>query len=235
MQKGFTAVYVIVGLVMLVAVAGGAYFLGSRNNQVTPQYQQSGSTPTPVASQPVLPTQSNTTKQDSTVPADWKVYTNQKYNYSVKYPSTLDATEETPYSALFNVIQTKPGPTGFPTFYVSVIPDGSTNKDSTIYNFVYQEDRDKFVSLQVGDSVNTRKGGVYSEFWTYKRLIDTTVDGLSGLVIENNKVWDGGNGLVDRRVFIRKNGLTYMLGTYYQNPQGLNNFQSFLSSFKLSK
>lgn len=94
-----------------------------------------------------------------------------------------------------------------------------------------QVEINSFFNMKVGDIKQTQAGN-YSDFSSYKRLSDTTVAGLQGATIENNKVLEGGNGLVDRRVFIRKSGYTYMLGTYYQTPNDLNNFYTFISSFQ---
>lgn len=77
MQKGFTPVLVLVGILVLIAVAGGAYYLGksqtpkSQNQVVVSQTPQPASTP-----------------QSSSAPdeiANWKIYINDKYTF--KYPS----------------------------------------------------------------------------------------------------------------------------------------------------
>ncbi|MBI4035555.1 hypothetical protein HY383_01275 [Candidatus Daviesbacteria bacterium] len=74
MQKGFASVLVLIGILVLTAVAGGAYYLGK--SQVTKPQPQN-----PVV---VSPTPDET--------ANWKTYTSQ-YGYSFKYPESWGATE----------------------------------------------------------------------------------------------------------------------------------------------
>ncbi|MBI2330215.1 hypothetical protein HYU94_02410 [Candidatus Daviesbacteria bacterium] len=70
-QKGFTLILVIIGILVLAAVAGGAYYFGKS--------QISQPTITPASS------------PDET--ANWKTYTNTEYGYLVRYPSLLDQNE----------------------------------------------------------------------------------------------------------------------------------------------
>ncbi len=162
--------------------------------------------------------------------SDLKDYTNQKYKYSVKYPSRLKPDEQTPKSTIFNTTQTQPGPAGFPSLYVSVIPNGFDNKDYSVYNYMPQDIISSFSLINIGSTKQTQTGS-YEEFWTYTRLPDVSVGGVKGNVIENKKVW-GGIDVIDRRVFVIKNGLTYMIGTYYKDLNELNDFQSFVATFK---
>lgn len=224
----------IIGVTLVVIIVGvGAYYLGARkNNAITPQITSQTPTSQPSPTSIAQPTTSSVDKENL------ETYTNSKFNYSVKYPSNLELSQidlqNAPYSAIFNIKQTEPGPVGFPSLYISVIPDGFTNTGSVVYNFMPADVINSFYTMSVGDVKQTQTG-TYSEFWTYKKLQNTTVAGQKGIVIENSKVWEGGNGLVDRRVYIKKNGYTYMIGTYYQTPQELNTFQNFLSNFTFTK
>ncbi len=81
-QKGLAPITIIVGILIAVIIAGGAYYLG---RQTTPK-----SSPA-VVSQTPQPTPSPT-PDASPVPngtgetANWKTYTNTVYQYSLKYP-----------------------------------------------------------------------------------------------------------------------------------------------------
>lgn len=234
MQKGQALIFLLVGILVIV-VAGGAFYLG---RQTTPK----SSPVSVVTSQTPQPTtNTNPESTSSAETSDWKIYTNNEFNYTMKYPNDLEITQselrsstsqKTPYSVLFNVKKTEPGCCGFPVLYVSVIPDGFTYEDKTkygLYNFQPQQTIDEFFNMSVGDVKQTQE-----VYWRYKKLPDTTLAGLKGVTIENSNVWEGGNGLIDKRVYIRKSGYTYVLGTYYQTPKELNNFQTFLSLFKFN-
>ena len=72
MQKGLGAIYILVGVLILGLVAGGAYYFGKSS---TPK-----SSPTPIVSQ----TPSPSSTPDET--ANWKTYTNNNLGYSLKLP-----------------------------------------------------------------------------------------------------------------------------------------------------
>lgn len=76
MQKGQILIWIIVG-VLVIAVAGGAYYLGRSTTpkpSATPNVISQTPQPTPTSS-PV----------DET--ANWKTYTNDRFGYSIKYPN----------------------------------------------------------------------------------------------------------------------------------------------------
>lgn len=72
MQKGFAPVLILVGILVIMAIAGGAYYFGKISNKPTPT--------------PPLVTQTQPTKAvDET--ANWKTFVNTVYGYSISYPS----------------------------------------------------------------------------------------------------------------------------------------------------
>ncbi len=158
--------------------------------------------------------------------ANWKTYTNKKYNFAVNYPDYLKFSE-TPYSTAFVMKQNQSGSTGFPTFYISVIPDGFNN-DKEVYHFMSEEIVDKLYSIN--DNANLQIGPD-AEFWTFKKLASIPVSGIDGVLIQNNNVLQG-NGLVNRRIVVKKSGFTYIIGNYFKSQQELDDFYKFLVSFK---
>lgn len=86
-QKGFSIIFILLGLVAVIAIIGGTYYLGKfqipkpqpKNPPVISETQQ----PTPTAS-PILNASPVLNNVDET--ANWKVYANQKFGFSMKYP-----------------------------------------------------------------------------------------------------------------------------------------------------
>ncbi len=74
MQKGQIFIWTIVGT-LVILIAGGAYYLGRSTSP------KSSTTPTVISQTP----QPITTSSDET--ANWETYTNNKYYYSIKYPT----------------------------------------------------------------------------------------------------------------------------------------------------
>ena len=85
MQKGFTTILILVGIVFVVIIAGGAYYLGKSGGT-----KQS---PAPVVtSQTPQPSPTSTVEEVST----WKIYNSKKYGYSFKYPTEWSSEEIIP-------------------------------------------------------------------------------------------------------------------------------------------
>lgn len=81
----------IIGIVALVLVVGaGAYYLGKKQMQPIPQTPQQT---TPVPTVQVSPTSVLPTPQSSSTTLNWKTYSNQKWNLSIKYPQNLYVKE----------------------------------------------------------------------------------------------------------------------------------------------
>lgn len=93
MQKGQAPVLILVGILVIVAVAGGAFYLG---RQTTPK-----PSPSPVVtSQTPKPTNTSLESTGSAETANWKTYKNSQYSYSFKYPQELVEQNGTIYTKL---------------------------------------------------------------------------------------------------------------------------------------
>jgi hypothetical protein len=166
----------------------------------------------------------------------WKTYINTKYKYSIKYPSNFEGSDKTG-NAISNDFGAPSEGSSFPSLYISVIPDPSKNvPTSSIYNYLLPSFIDSFSSLAPGEIKPEQSGtGNYQEYFTFKKLMDTVTNNQSATTIENNKVWEGDQGLIDRRVFIKKGSDYYQLGAYYKTSEELANFETFLDSFKFTQ
>ncbi len=213
---------------LLIAVISSLTTYYSLNKQYQPQLQ-SYQPPAPEIIPTVVPSLSPRTIPDET--SKWKTYYS-KYSFQVKYPTILEINDEFKYSVLFNAIQNEPGAPGFPTFYVSTIPNGYENKNVEVYNFISATTIDDFFKAKVNEIV--AQGSNHDVYGNFKKLPNTSVYNQSAIVVENNNPWEYKGGK-DRRVFIKRNGFTYMIGTYSQTNVELKNFELFLSTFKFTK
>ncbi len=90
-QKGFAPILILFGILVIVAAAGGVYYLGRSSAKLpdtspisVPTSQTSVSPTQPPAKTYISP--SPTTINET---ANWKTYTNEKYKISFKYPPRL--------------------------------------------------------------------------------------------------------------------------------------------------
>ncbi len=82
-QKGFAPILIILGIVLLLGVAGGVYYY----IQQVPKYGM-GFVPSP----PEVIRQRQTSTPSSTIDetANWKTYTNKRVGFEIKYPPDVD-------------------------------------------------------------------------------------------------------------------------------------------------
>ncbi len=82
MQKGFAPILILVGILVIIGVAGGAYYFGK--SQVS-----KSQLPNPVvASQTPQPTTAPQPSSASDETANWKTYTNDYWKFQFQYPPT---------------------------------------------------------------------------------------------------------------------------------------------------
>jgi hypothetical protein len=74
-QKGFIPILIVLLVTVVAAISGYFMYTNYSNNQIA-------------YTQPAKVTQSPTPSQDQT--ANWKIYTNKKYNYSLKHPEEIE-------------------------------------------------------------------------------------------------------------------------------------------------
>jgi hypothetical protein len=167
------------------------------------------------------------------VPQGWQELTTTQ-GYSLAYPPEWAECQVTRYSLTFCQVQEDPAWMGPPLrLYVSVFPRDHTNADFEVYNFITAESIREFMALPVGGSKLREPNAMAPDYFTYTRLPDRMVAGLSAAVIENSRVWEAPPGTKDRVVFIVTEDTTYMLGMYYESPEQLAMFEQVLDSFQL--
>jgi hypothetical protein len=143
----------------------------------------------------------------------------QKCDYTIDYPSEMQATDQAPYSRLFSFPPSSPdaGPANF--IYVSVITpeiqkmvqDGTYGSD--VYNYDPSASQ-TLLGMQVGESKAAHPAESVSEWFTYQRMPDTTIGGLAAQAYENLKPWEFPAGTKEIRFYVSAGGCTYLVGGY---------------------
>ncbi len=172
-------------------------------------------------------------QQAGAVPGDLLAYTDETFGFAFAHPMNWEGPENTAQSRLFYLKQDEPTGPAFPVFYVTVVPEGYTNADFEAYNFWSAEEVAAAVALEPGTSGPVHGAEGYN---IYTRLPDvTTAAGLTGAVLESERVWEGGPDTRDRRVLLTHDGTLYMLGTYYTTPEELQVFEQVVRTFEVGE
>lgn len=213
MQKGFLIIWILAGILL----GGVILFAAIKLKPLSTPPSQSNATPTP-------------SQIDET--ADWKIYTNEHYRFTFKYPSEFLVNE----GAAKNTVtiekeyKSQTEAPAWPSFvYISTIPDNFTGGAGEIYIYVPKETT-ILLNMQVGETRVVTEGG----YGTYKRLQDIVVDGISAKVFENNQPFETIKGTLERRVYVHKGKSTYMMGVIVSPEDSsftLDDFYKIVGSF----
>lgn len=208
-------ILVVLGIVFLVGVALGAYYLGAK--QAAQKVSDRGTSAENTTSQVI---QKPTVTPDPT--ANWAVYTNAKYSYSIKYPQGLTPNEQNTY---YHYVEFKNTAAAgqLPPYLVSVIPDTFVVKDIAAYNYMSSDWIGNISNMAIGDTKQMDSAA------TYTRLMDMNIDGVDSVSIKVQAT-----GFNQVRTYVKKNGYIYMIANYYQNPDSIADYSLFASSFKFA-
>lgn len=94
-QKGSYPIFVLIGIMIFIGTAAGAYFMylqggSNKSNPGSPYTQSTPALSTYQAS--AAPTSLSSQQNEST--SNWKSYVNNKFQFKIKYPDTLDYSED---------------------------------------------------------------------------------------------------------------------------------------------
>lgn len=174
------------------------------------------------------------------VPAGWHAYNDPTLGFSLAYPPTWEVCklQHSVHSRSFCRPQ-PPAQGEVPEpplpFYVTVESQEllasrpANNAIASAYNYIDQDDLTGLLALPAGGSYSMQNQD--PAYWTFTRLPDATVDGLTGIVVENQNSW---SGKPDRRVLVTRGTDTWQFGTHYEKPEELDEFGQVLASFRFS-
>lgn len=153
MQKGYALIFILVGVLILVGIIGGAYYLGQQNSKTPENNQKACTMDAKICSDGssvgrVSPDCEFALCQEEVLQqktADWNSFQDPKYDISFKYPSVY-AIEERSFTNedLYELrIYTKPAPAPsaqYLTVNANILINKSSSKDQDIstmgnYNF----------------------------------------------------------------------------------------------------
>lgn len=199
-------------ILFLVVVLLGGYFVLSRKS--TTQTAQNSASNQPVATQTPSPTPDPT--------ASWKTFVSSDFGFSIKYPTTLEASEnKTPFYLVdFKNAGSSVGE--FSTFDILAAPDTFTPQTPSGYDFLSADVFNKLSQTSQGQSVTVGTG-------TFTRQPDETLGGQTAIVVSNPGTT---SNLTQKRIFVKANGNIYML--VINDNTRVNSLVQILSTFKFT-
>ena len=153
------------------------------------------------------------------VPAGWATHTGQLCGYAISYPPEMQVTDQNEYSQLISV-QMADSDDGARNFiYVSVITPEIEDKVAagTYLADVYNYDplaTEILMGMQVGESKSSHQAPAMDSGFTYQRLPDTTLGGVTAMAYENAQPWEFPPGTKEIRYYALLDGCTYLIGGY---------------------
>jgi hypothetical protein len=153
------------------------------------------------------------------VPAGWVTHTGELCEYAISYPPEMQVTDQNAYSQLISVpmAESDAGSSNF--IYVSVIPPEISEKVAagTYLADVYNYDpaaTDTLLGIQVGESKSSHPAPAMESGFTYQRLPDATLGGVTAMAFENAQPWEFPVGTKEIRYHASVDGCTYLIGGY---------------------
>lgn len=150
-------------------------------------------------------------------------------------PASWEQCQVTALSRLYCVaVPPTENPVAPPAFYITLLPPGFMNEDASAYNWWSPDELAAAFAAAVGEQFTSPRAPTgYEQYHRYARLADVTVDGLSAIVVENERPWGIAAGTKDRRVLVRLGAGALVLGTYYTTDSELLIFEEVVAAFRI--
>jgi hypothetical protein len=142
-----------------------------------------------------------------------------------------------PYSVMFhNTLDQSREPDDLLWFYVNIHPVGMSFPDASVYNYMEEAFLDDIWEMVVGDQISERPvDDDNAKYFTFTRLPDQTIDGYPAAVIENTQPWEFSEDVNDRRYILLVDSTWYIIGGYYNTPDGLALLEEVVDTFYLAQ
>ena len=224
MQKGQTGILILTGIVILIAVAGGIFFLG-RVSVPKPEAPVATSSPQP------SPLSTETPAQVEDPTTNWKTYTDSQYKFTLKYPPELeleliDGVNNFKQVSLHEKAR-EPGINVTPI----IIRVLGKNIQNAAYAVQQRQDAEKMLELKQGESMQ-----VIGTMFT--RTVDTDIDGITAATYAGRAVPGYPAEILPyekRIIFTKGNDLYVLLVTPLGNSETdkfTDYFNQILSTFR---
>lgn len=138
-QQGFGLVEILVGVLILVLVGGGAYYLGAQKNKTS---EERLSEHNPV----IVPSQDET--------SDWKIYTISEYGFSFKYPADWKLSKEIFIGVPGEVTVIPPEEINTQAYRTEIAI--TSPQESTRYSLDTQQEFDEWIAKRPSDGEGQR-------------------------------------------------------------------------------
>lgn len=229
-QKGLAPIVIVL---LIAAAIGGYLVINSLMPQETPSSELINEKPSVITTPTASSYQSNTYKECTD-----NIYTNNILKFSFKCPLGFyfEFSQDNQKDYILNVHDGLVGGLyKYGGIYISVIlPEDSASQGGSIYNYS-ADGTNSLLSLQVGETTVPRsKDPKEAQFWQYTREQDVLVDRVTAKVFRSDKVWEGPADMKEKRVYVVKDGSTYMIGAYTGEVVTEEFFNKFLSDFKFT-
>lgn len=210
-------------LILIVGVIG--YWIGAQKQKpsaTTAAAIQNSTEPvaTPNSIQAQSETQQTATPVSTPDPTlGWKIYSNTKYGYSVKYPTTATFYEDNTYYH-YVYFKRADAPQGeFPIFYTSAIKDDFVARSPVSVNYMSADVINDLYKLRIGENKTMDTS-------TMTRISDRSIGGETALSLKVKAT-----GINQDRYYIKHGGNIYM----FVSDNSTEEFQNFLNNIKFTK
>lgn len=167
--------------------------------------------PAEVVPSPTLQVGSN---RPAVIPSGWQTRANEQLKYKISFPAGYKLTENGPNGVIIEKDVAVQGAGSANFIYLTVIPDDKLESSGgEFYNYNSREYR-LLTGLMPEQSTSSGEIKDLERYYTYSRLPDEMISGLSSRVFMNSKPWEFPQGTVEYRYLINKSGNLYLLGSY---------------------
>lgn len=149
---------------------------------------------------------------------NWRTYENE-LGYRIKMPPNILVKTDIGEESVRLVPEKSSGEFGQPNYiYISVINRKNIEENNRIYNY-NSEQFLKLMKMDIGSEQTIIPGQAniqgYKDWFMYKRLENTSINGVEARVFLNKKPWEFPLGVTEVRYIILTDNNVFILGAYF--------------------